>query len=89
MSSFTKGKWKVGSNSFASNVFAEDKLIATLVSEPSENSNEREANARLIASAPEMYQQLRRVVSASCEDKVGLKVEIWETLARIDGKEID
>ena len=86
MTNFTQGKWKVGSNSFSSNVFTDEKLIATLVSEPSENSNEREANARLIAHAPEMYRMLQHVIP-ELGFHTGNREKVKALLAHIDGKD--
>ena len=58
MPDFTKGKWEWGSNSIFANVYVGNHLIASLLGE-GEERNERDANACLIASAPEMYELLQ------------------------------
>ena len=87
MSTFTKGNWY--NNGQSNFVFsAQGKTIAhvSLLSFPKE---EYRANARLIASAPEMYELLLRYVDLLYER--GTEPEIYaetlDLLARIDGEE--
>ena len=95
MSKFTKGKWEYGEPLGV--VFSEDTcaVIATVHGAGTGScfnlSPEGQANARLIAAAPEMYEMLKEeliptsdyggILSFSREDK------LKKLFARIDGKE--
>ncbi|MBR1439048.1 MAG: hypothetical protein IJ587_10985 [Synergistaceae bacterium] len=78
MSEFTQGKWRVL-------YFPE---IVGIVDEDNDPIQLNEANARLIAAAPEMYRLLEE-----CANELGaiglptLSRECYELLARIDGQE--
>ena len=90
MSNFTEGEWKV--NKHYGCIYSGETLIAR-VANFSENAStpETEANARLIAAAPELYEMLREelipisdyggLLSLSRADKV------HKLLARIDGED--
>ena len=87
MSKFTKGKWQCD--------FEESKYIfccdGDVLGEVyfTTSDEETEANARLIAAAPEMYELLENLVDILLshlysEDKA---IRIVDLLARIDGEE--
>ena len=84
MSKFTKGKWKVKYSHMIQGIFDEDDDPVEL----------NEANARLIAAAPEMY-RLLKILSSINEpvneerfDDLLLAVdEVRKVLSRIDGEE--
>ena len=93
MLDFTKGPWEAEEiyDSFWA-VFANDLPVA--------ECNNNEANARLIAAAPEMYEALKvcldfieDIICRNCEDCTlkleaeALREALEEQLARIDGKE--
>ena len=102
MSKFTKGKWKVirrygiGTLSVVSE---KNEDICSLLSYPTNKWNLMEANARLIAAAPEMYEVLPFLLaylyedSALATDKQHKQTalnniyKIEALLKRIDGKE--
>ena len=96
MSEFTKGKWEL----YPHVVRVSCRVLATIRVPDSDIANiayvpvihgfpkqEGQANARLIAAAPEMYELLEE-----CADELGaiglptLSRECYELLARIDGK---
>ena len=87
MPKFTPGEWEAEKIYDASwVVFAKDLPVA--------ECNSNEANARLIAAAPEMYRYLRLMVSYVndiVDDPEDIRVrpieEVYALLARIDGKE--
>ena len=99
MSKFTSGTWSVGINGkYGPYVYANegDAIIAVIrscgyISESEGKETVRQANARLIAAAPEMYRMLREeliptsdyggMLSFSRESKV------HKLLACIDGEE--
>ena len=87
MSKLTRGKWHY----FSSNgcIYCDGKLIAEVAGAggPNYRHARGEANARLIAAAPELYELLEE-----CADELGaiglpkLSRECYELLARIDGR---
>ena len=103
MSEFTKGKWEAGQLLDGSNQWiiitnrgTPDehiaaviqgcyKVIAPMQLEPL--LEQTEANARLIAAAPEMYKLLKIVGFGSCDDCMPMLDAARKLLARIDGKE--
>ena len=93
MSKFTEGKWKI--NEYC-DVLAENNQLIALINKP-RNKKEAQANARLIAAAPEMYQLLDNLVwyieanqklQKDCyDDEISAYVtRTKELLARIDGE---
>ena len=91
MNEFTQGKWYViqGAGIDELDVISEDKRnICCLFGYSVSRWNEQKANARLIAAAPEMYEELIFAMAALrdgdvCDKKRADKIE--ELLARIDG----
>ena len=91
MSEFTKGKWYViqGAGIDELDVISEDKRnICCLFGYSVSRWNEQKANARLIAAAPDMYEELIFAMAALrdgdvCDKKRADKIEAL--LARIDG----
>lgn len=61
MSNFTKGKWEVDRTGFDIEITCGDMYLASLYN--LEYLEETEANARLIAAAPEMYNLLKSIAS--------------------------
>ena len=76
MSKFTKGKWRVKYNPIIQGIFDEDNKPIQL----------NEANARLIAAAPEMYNWLKTIAGVFDKGNVINVSGIKELLARIDGE---
>ena len=83
MSEFTPGKWEADTlygDHFA--VFANEHVVADCFS--------NEANARLIAAAPKMYELMHfvfRRTGKTREEVLDAFMEIGRLLARIDGKD--
>lgn len=92
MSKFTPGKWEVDGFGQAVSVFDEREeatlFIVDHVYSWANRDGEAEANARLIAAAPEMYRLLEDARGIITQLNVGdpLATEIELFLARIDGK---
>ena len=63
MSKFTKGKWEVEHGAFDPEIICENKYLAFIYN--LEHLEETEANARLIAAAPEMYELLKEIKEQS------------------------
>ena len=61
MSNFTKGKWEVEHGAFDPEIICENEYLAFIYN--LEHLEETEANARLIAAAPEMYNLLKSIAS--------------------------
>ena len=97
MSEFTKGKWEA--LFLHGEVICSDRnvIVARTASlrhcyhlrEKNKADDERTANARLIAAAPEMYELLKVLVQREYDNTVTalLALEAEKLLARIDGKE--
>ena len=74
MSEFTKGPWTVGSRvAYGWDVYQNDDVLTWVgvvhdgsLLEDNATDNEAEANARLIAAAPDMYEALRELVNSEC-----------------------
>lgn len=82
MSKFTKGKWKIKYGPMIQGIFDEDNKPVQL----------NEANARLIAAAPEMYELLKEEIIPTSDYGGILSFErerkIKELLAKIDWEEM-
>ena len=91
---FTQGPWKVGDyeNEELPILDATGSYVALADSEFSNNAKEANANARLIAAAPEMYAQCklfeRTIVELMMQGETGGYEELEklrEILAKVDG----
>ena len=96
MPDFTKGKWEL----YTHVVRVSCRVLATIRVPDSDIANiayvpvihgfpeqEGQANARLIAAAPEMYELLMQFAFGSCDDCMRVLDESRKLLDRIDGKE--
>ena len=86
MPKFTQGKWEI-SDDGCIEIYDEKGLLVTGIAEVAEYYTcDGQANARLIASAPEMYRWLLEVLG---NEKIHKPTEraIEKLLARIDGEE--
>ena len=96
MASFTQGKWEL----YPHVVRASFRVLATIRQADSDIANiayipvihgfpeqEGQANARLIAAAPEMYELLQSLSYRTSGMEEREVVKIHELLARIDGKD--
>ena len=89
MSEFTKGKWIIDRDGSAIFSDSEDCYVAEL--SPANSDEQVAANARLIAAAPEMYEELIFAMAALRDGDVSAKRradKIEALLDRIDGKEV-
>ena len=96
MSKFTQGEWEwdkenclVFTTMYSEDGSSERYYVADFEMDYAISREEREANARLIASAPEMYELLESLVNillahSYSQDKA---IRIVDLLARIDGEE--
>lgn len=83
---FTKGEWAV--NAHYGCIHSGETLIARVANFSEVASTpETEANARLIAHAPEMYKLLKAVANYKPDTVWDVVFTAKELLARIDGKE--
>ena len=86
MSKFTQGKWEYVMRSIRAITPKETIGVAFIYC--SNGQEEAEANARLIAAAPEMYELLKALWESSNDAEVGgVKLGAKKLLARIDGEE--
>ena len=89
MSEFTKGKWEV--QDWTEKLDGEflPEYAVCVGDEWIADCADNEANARLIAAAPEMYELLKVLVQREYDNTVTaiLALEAEKLLARIDGKE--
>ncbi|MBR2208099.1 MAG: hypothetical protein IJ859_04740 [Synergistaceae bacterium] len=82
MSKFTKGEWYVFNN--GTYIFVGSSgSVGHICKVGWVKSKEVEANARLIAAAPEMYQHLRLILNEEFSSD-----DVEQLLARIDGEEL-
>ena len=92
MSKFTQGKWSVRQGAGIDEidvVDTEDRSICVLFYYPVTKREEEEANARLIAAAPEMYELLKEVVQWKDDCVWDAMFKAQKLLARIDDDEAD
>ena len=82
MPDFTEGEWEYWKHEKFPYWYVgrkgSERFIATV---------DKEANARLIAAAPEMYELLMQFAFDSCDDCMRVLDESRKLLDRIDGKE--
>ena len=84
MSKFTKGKWEVEHGAFDPEIICENKYLEFIYN--LEHLEETEANARLIAAAPEMYEWLKTITKIFENGNVINVKDIKELLECIDGE---
>ena len=97
MSKFTSGTWSVGIDvKCGPYIYADDgeAIIAVIrncghISESNKKETVRQANARLIAAAPEMYALLKSLSYRTSGMEQHEVLKIRELLARIDCKEAE
>lgn len=93
MSQFTKGKWEYAEHIRKGVTINGMNYLIFIGSPNPEDDGEdiafvhREADARLIAAAPEMYSLLKQVAYGTCDDCMPMLVSARKLLAHIDGKE--
>ena len=95
MSKFTSGTWSVGIDvKCGPYIYADDgeAIIAVIrncghISESNKKETVRQANARLIAAAPEMYELLKSLSYRTSGMEQHEILKIRELLARINGEE--
>jgi hypothetical protein len=81
---FTPGPWKVGNyNCIMGTIFS----VAVAIDLPGQDEKEKQANARLIAQAPAMYDMLVKISQGNGYDTLTLAMEARELLAKVDGGE--
>ena len=89
---FTQGEWTIrecpqgghyegGEDPFT--ISADGKFIASIKLQ----SRNTQANARLIASAPELYDMLVKISQGNGHDTLTLAMEARELLAKVDGRD--
>ena len=89
MAEFTKGTWKFVSRSGRFRIFSNDRTIAETPRPILPLREEVEANARLIAAAPEMFELLKNFTQCKNNVEIGsLQLHVKQLLTRIDGKEV-
>ena len=81
---FTPGPWKVGNyNYIRGTIFP----VAVAIDLPGQDEKEKQANARLIANSPAMYDMLVKISQGNGYDTLTLAMEARELLAKVDGGE--
>tara|TARA_Y100001970_G_scaffold287369_1_gene411846 strand:+ start:1311 stop:1592 length:282 start_codon:yes stop_codon:yes gene_type:complete len=82
---FTRGPWKVaGYNYIRGTIFS----VAVAIDLPGQDEKEKQANARLIANSPAMYDMLVKISQGNGYDTLTLAMEARELLAKVDGGEV-
>tara|TARA_Y100001938_G_scaffold98178_1_gene134357 strand:+ start:201 stop:482 length:282 start_codon:yes stop_codon:yes gene_type:complete len=82
---FTRGPWKVGNyNYIRGTIFS----VAVAIDLPGQDEKEKQANARLIANSPAMYDMLVKISQGNGYDTLTLAMEARELLAKVDGGEV-
>ena len=85
---FTGGKWKVQDNGVIYSTLPSNNGIVWLVSWTGDEE-EREANVRLIESAPEMFTMLEELIPhLEAFHEINVVREVREFLARINGDDV-
>jgi hypothetical protein len=74
----TKRKWEATKDN---NVFSDGKII--FAHQSSCNNDERQSNAKLIASAPEMFEMLNKILDYNILNDLTINEEINELLTKI------
>ena len=93
MSKFTKGKWIIDTDGNGIYSDTEEYQVAYISYINYNKNKEMQANALLIAAAPEMYEKLQEALSYFQEEAFysdsaqGYAEEIKTLLARIDGED--
>jgi len=103
---YTKGEWSTTNSAFARWATYRGKITGArtfvtvgieldqIAEVQGDTDEECEANAHLIASAPELYEALtkaqtyiaRKEMYSGVQDRTGLEVEIIKALAKAEGK---
>ena len=79
---FTPGPWKVANyNYIRGTIFS----VAVAIDLPGQDEKEKQANARLIANSPAMYDMLVKISQGNGYDTLTLAMEARELLAKVDG----
>ena len=82
---FTQGPWNVGNcNYIRGTIFS----VAVAIDLPGQDEKEKQANARLIANAPELYEQckfLERMLAQTDHHSSPKLAKVRELLAKVDG----
>tara|TARA_R100000700_G_scaffold40268_1_gene55396 strand:- start:468 stop:749 length:282 start_codon:yes stop_codon:yes gene_type:complete len=82
---FTPGPWKVANyNYIRGTIFS----VAVAIDLPGQDEKEKQANARLIANSPAMYDMLVKISQGNGYDTLTLAMEARELLAKVDGGEV-
>ena len=80
---FTPGPWKVANyNYIRGTIFS----VAVAIDLPGQDEKEKQANARLIANSPAMYDMLVKISQGNGYDTLTLAMEARELLAKVDGR---
>ena len=86
---FTQGPWNVGNcNYIRGTIFS----VAVAIDLPGQDEKEKQANARLIANAPELYEQCklfeRMLVELQMQGETGVDeqlTQVRELLTKVEG----
>ncbi len=100
MAKFTKGEWKVTSNYkrlyvHDENLYPEDSHGIRHIASINDSHGEEEANARLIAAAPAMYEALKDILENKNDPQLYTAlsgqqwIDIEYALSLADGKEVE
>ena len=86
---FTPGPWEVGSSVTAGNKLEGCSIFAEKIKDQIgwmrfDLGEENQANARLIAAAPEMHELLVRVCKGNGYDLLSLAMDAREVLAKVE-----